>query len=306
MKQRIPLFLILLSIAVALGFVDSLLDSQDLLDWTVTLFVITAVYVFRMIAEHVSFKASDDERTHYQMRKTISLIFWAVATLIVLRTIVEDPQTIIVAYGLIAAGLAVSLQDFFKNFAGGIILLTSRTYRVGDRVEIDGVHGDVMDVGMLYTTMLEIRGWIDGDQASGRINTIPNGFILSKVIHNYSKDHNFMWEEIDIPLTYESNWRKAQKMITEIVADETIDATRSAERGMQSIAQRYYLSKRNIEPAVYITITDNWIQLHIRFVVEIRERRITHNQIMEKLLEAIEKSDDIEIASETLTMNRRD
>lgn len=303
MKQRIPLFLLFLCLAVIAGVLDNLLIGADLTKWTVTLFTLTGVYVLRVVVEYIALKNSGDERSQYQLRKTISLVFWVVAVLVLLRAAVENPQAIMVAYGLVAAGIAVSLQDFFKNFVGGIMLLTSRMYRVGDRIEVDGVHGDVMDVGMLYTTLLEIRGWVDGDQATGRINAIPNGYVISKTIHNYSKDHNFLWDEISIPITYGSDWRKAQEIFTEIVSRETTEATQSAEAGIQKIGERYYLSKRNTEPAVYITMTDNWIQLHIRFVVEIRDRRLVHNQISEKLLEAIESHEDVEIASETVNIN---
>ncbi len=305
MKQRIPLFLLFFSLTAVAGLLDSLLVNTDLTKWTLTLSTITAIYVTRVVIEYGALKRSEDERSRYQLRKTISLVFWVIVVLITLRAVVENPQAIMVAYGLVAAGIAVSLQDFFKNFVGGIMLLTSRMYRVGDRIEVDSIKGDVMDVGMLYTTLLEIQGWVDGDQATGRINTIPNGYVISKAIHNYSKDHNFLWDEISIPITYESDWRKAQEVITEIVSRETAEATQSAEEGIQKIGERYYLSKRNTEPAVYITMTDNWIELHIRFVVEIRDRRLIHNQITEKLLEAIESRDDIEIASETINMNTR-
>lgn len=288
-----------------MGVLDSLLTDTNLSKWVVALFILTAVYIVRMIIEYIALKRGEDESSQYQLRKTVSIIFWVVAVLVILRSLVENPQAIMVAYGLVAAGIAVSLQDFFKNFVGGIMLLTSRMYRVGDRIEVDGIKGDVMDVGMLYTTLLEIQGWVDGDQATGRINAIPNGYVISKAIHNYSKDHNFLWDEISIPITYESDWRKAQKVITEIVSEETAEATRSAEAGIQKIGERYYLSKRNTEPAVYITMTDNWIEFHVRFVVEIRDRRLVHNQITEKLLGAIESSDDIEIASETVNMNMR-
>lgn len=299
------LLLLLLLTSVA-GLLDGLLVNTELTKWAVTLLVITIVYVARMVIEYIALQHSDDERSQYQLRKTITLVFWVVAVLVVLRTIVENPQAIMVAYGLVAAGIAVSLQEFFKNFVGGIILFTSHMYRIGDRIEVDGTHGDVMDVGMLYTTILEIQGWVDGDQATGRINVIPNGYVISKTIHNYSKDHNFLWDEISIPITYSSDWRKAQKVITEIASEETRTATQSAEAGIQKISERYYLSKRNIEPSVYVTMTDNWIQFHVRFVVEIRERRLVRNQITEKIIEAIESYDDIQIASETINMNMKE
>ena len=220
----------------------------------------------------------------------------------ILRIWLPNAQALLVSYGLIAAGVAISLQDFFKNIVGGIIVFVGGVYRVGDRIEVNGKFGDVIDIGILYTSLLEMREWVKGDQATGRIVTIPNGYVLSSNINNYTRDHSFIWDEIMLPITYKSNWKKAIKLIREIVTKETMELTKKAEKEISALENKYYVSKRNVEPDVFLLPTDNWIAFHIRYITEVRERRILHNKLVKLILEKIQKEPDITIASTTMAI----
>lgn len=158
-----------------------------------------------MLLEGLVSKQIKDSKSRYSFRKTTQLLFFLVSFIIVLRVWIPNPQALLVAYGLIAAGVAVALQDVFKNFAGALSILLSGIYRVGDRVEINGKYGDVIDIGPFYTTLIELREWVDGDQTTGRILFLPNGQVLSYTVHNYTKEHNFIWDEIALPITYDSD-----------------------------------------------------------------------------------------------------
>lgn len=206
------------------------------------------------------------------------------------------------AYGFIAAGVAISLQDVFKNFAGSIIIFTSRLYHVGNRIEIDGRYGDVIDIGLLYTTMLEIKEWVAGDQATGRIIMVPNSVVLSKNINNYTKDHHFLWDEVSIRVTYKSDWQKAMKIMTEIAAKETATFSELARKSISRLEQRYYVSDRTMSPSVYLNPADNWIILTLRYVVEVRERREVNSNLLYKIVEQFQKEKNIEIATTTLAI----
>jgi small-conductance mechanosensitive channel len=104
-----------------------------------------------------------------------------------------------------------------KNFVGGFIVLAGQPYEVGDRIEIAGESGDVIDIGVMSTTLLEIGGWVHGDQPTGRVTIIPNGRVLTQQVHNYTKDHSFIWEELTISLTYDSDWQQVWDILLTIV-----------------------------------------------------------------------------------------
>jgi small-conductance mechanosensitive channel len=215
---------------------------------------------------------------------------------VVITVWIENTQAILVAYGLIAAGIAISLQDFFKGFAGGILILFNNIYRVGDRVQLGQVYGDVMDIGIFYTTLMETRGWVGGDQASGRIVMISNAKVLTDDIFNYTKDHSFLWDEICIPLTYDSNWSSIISPIHRITNDEVASMTEKASSEIARIGEKYYLPKKDVQPMVYVNFDSSWINIHVRFVTEARSRRLISDRLHRKILNEISKHRDVKIA----------
>lgn len=266
-----------------------------------TTLIFTILYIiFKLVIENIFIKRVTDTKIRYRLRKGVSLIYMAIFLVTFAAIWIENVQALLVAYGLIAAGVAVSLQDLFKNIAGGIVLITTSLYRAGDRIEIDSIKGDVIDIGLMFTTLLEIGNWINADQTTGRLITIPHGKILSVPIKNYTKDNTVIWDEAFIPITYESNWKKAAKIIKQVIEKETTDDKQVAQKEIQKLSSKYYLTKRDAEPAVYLTPTDNWISIHARYVTLTRVRRDTKNAIMLRILTKLEKAKDIAVASETV------
>ena len=255
--------------------------------------------VFKLILHEKIVKTIKDKKTKYSFSKIISVLYLAVFLVVLITIWVENPQDITVAYGLAGAGIAIALQDLFKNVAGGIVLFLTGIYRVGDRIEIDEKAGDVMDIGILYTVILEIKDWVAGDQATGRLVSIPNGHVLSNQIKNYSKDHNFIWDEINIPIQYSDNWKLANDKILEIVNTETKDIVESANKEIANLEEKYYLDKRTAEPAIYLTATSNWISFNIRYPTEVRNRRFLRDKITRLILDEL-SAQHIKIASTTL------
>jgi len=304
-KKFFTLLLLMLTTG-AIWLAQTRYEDTNLSPWLHTFIALTLLYfVFKVLLEGVLARRIQDSKSRYKFRKTFSLLYILIFSIVLIRVWIENPQSLLVAYGLVGAGVAISLQDIFKNFVGGFALLVNNTYRVGDRIEIDGSHGDVIDIGLFYTTLLELRQWVNGDQATGRLSVIPNGKTLGGQVHNYTKDHHFIWDELTIPITYGSNWKKAVELIEDAVTDYTQVATERAEQGIARISEKYYLSRRNTQPSVFVSMTDNWIDFHIRYVSEVRDRRLTHNEISKIILDAILHEDDIAVASETLTITNQ-
>ncbi|HPE62826.1 MAG TPA: mechanosensitive ion channel [Methanothrix sp.] len=256
--------------------------------------------LFKHVFEDLLIKRITVSKTRYSFKKTVSIIYLVVLVAVVINIWVADTRSLLISYGIVAAGIAVALQDLFKNFVGGVIIFVTGIYRVGDRVEINSRKGDVIDIDILYTTLMEMGEWMSGDQPTGRLTIIPNGYILSGSVNNYTKDHTFLWDEISVPITYDSDWKEAVAIILSVVRRETEEVGREAEKSLSSLEEKYYLPRKVVEPAVFITMTDNWINFNIRYMTEVRERRMTKNKLSRLILDEIEKSDEIRLASTTI------
>ncbi|HUV03352.1 MAG TPA: mechanosensitive ion channel domain-containing protein [Desulfobacteria bacterium] len=266
-----------------------------------TLLAVTILYLaFKSVIEEIVVRNIKEPKARYSFRKTVSILYIVGIVLALIRIWVEHTQTLLVSYGLIAAGIAIALQDFFKNFVGGVIIFVTGIYRVGDRIEINAKIGDVIDIGISYTTLLELKEWVAGDQATGRLTILPNGVILSGMINNYTKDNNFIWDEIELPITYGSDWKEAATTIRHIVGTETKTMAEAAEQEILKLGEKYYLTTRAVEPEIYLTLTDNWITFHIRYITDVRQRRVIRNKLGLMILEEIQKSEKVKIASATV------
>ncbi len=301
MIKRLINLLSLTGIGFALFFVDLKYPDINLRKGYITAFATAVCYfLLKMLLDEIVVRKIKTAKTRYSLRKVTSMFFLVFLAIVMLRIWLPNAQALLVSYGLIAAGVAIALQDFFKNIVAGIIIFVSGTYRVGDRIEINGKFGDVIDIDIFYTSLLEIREWVAGDQATGRIVSIPNGYILSNTINHYTKDHDFIWDEIMLPITYQSNWEKAVQLIKEVVTEETKAITKQAEDEFTALEKKYFVSRRNVEPDVFLMPTDNWITFHIRYIAEVRERRILHNKLVKLILKIAEEHSDITIASTTM------
>jgi small-conductance mechanosensitive channel len=268
-----------------------------------TFSALTIIYfIFEIVFEEYASKKVKDSKTRYSLRKIISILSITVSIIIFVAIWIVETQNILIAFGLIGAAVAFALQDIFKNFIGGIMIFLNGIYRVGDRVELNGKFGDVIDISLFYTTLMETREWVSGDQVTGRLTTVPNGIVLNGTIQNYTRDFDFIWDEIAIPITYDSDWKEASEKILEIVNRETIDVCEKSQKIMEEIEGKYYFTKRSLQPAIFLTLTDNWITFGIRYVTEVRQRRILHDKLSRLILSEIERSQKIKIASATMNI----
>jgi len=303
MKRQILISTALILLSVALGVATYVTNETNIKNLFLTsLVLLISYFVFSVIIGLFLIRWIQDLKTRYTATKVVSILSIVFIVVLCLRIWVIDTSALIVSLGIIGAALAFVLQDILKNFMGGILIIVSGYYRVGDRISIDEKFGDVMDIGLMNTILMEIKGWVGGDQPSGRLIVVPNGIVLSHSFYNYTRDHSFVWDEISIPLTYESDWRRAKEIVLSILKKETEALTKQAEVEIEEIGERYYLPKKVVEPSVYISLTDNWITLDARYVTDARTRRILRSRLSELILSAIEEEEGITISSETLTV----
>jgi small-conductance mechanosensitive channel len=299
--KKLIIFVLLAAISGILWFAQFYYTQPYLSNVFYSFLILTFLYgIFKVGLEKFARSKIKEAKSRYSFRKTVGIIYVTIFLLTLFTIWLPNIQTLMVAYGLLAAGIAIALQDLLKNIAGGLSVLVSRPFRVGDRIEIKGKAGDVIDINLLSTTIMEMGSWVAGDQATGRLSVVPNGIFLSHSLDNYTKDHNFIWDEIVIPLSYGSDWKKAQLIMKDIVTEQTTDVAKSAKQALSRLQEKYYLSVRPTEPAVFLSFNENWITITVRYITEARQRRALKHILSTLVLEAISKDTSIVVATSTL------
>ena len=204
-----------------------------------------------------------------------------------------------VAMGILGAGIAFASQEMIGSFAGYLSIVTGNLYQIGERVRVGDVTGDVLDISMLRTTLMEIGEWVKADQYTGRVVTIANRAIFSEPVFNYTQHWPYLWDEITIPITYESDWRHAGEILLEHGEEYTTHLQAGAQARLRELMERYPVHEQSVQPRLYVVMTDNWIELTLRYVVEARERRKVMGQLHYELLQHFEEQPNITVASAT-------
>jgi len=197
--------------------------------------------------------------------------------------------------GILGAGLAVTIS----NIAGFLFIMLRRPFEVGDRIEIEGVAGDVIDIRVFQFSLLEIGNWVDADQSTGRILQVPNGKVLRAVTASFNKGFDYIWHEIPVLITFESDWKKAKGILEKIVDDDSFVVAEEVERQVRRAASRYLIYSGKVTPIVYTTVRDSGVLLTVRYMTKPKTRRGTEQQLWEQILEQFAENDDIELAYPT-------
>ncbi|MDX1450194.1 MAG: mechanosensitive ion channel, partial [Acidimicrobiia bacterium] len=203
--------------------------------------------------------------------------------------------------GLLSAGIAIALADVLKNMAGFLFILVRRPFRLGDRVEIGGQIGDVVDIRVFRFSMLEVGNWVHADQSTGRIVHVPNGLVFTQPLANYTEGFEFIWHEIPVLVTFESDWRKAQDIVQSALEEHAPhhDPVR-AQRELREAAGEYRIMYTHLTPRVYLTVKDSGVLLTGRVLVEVRKRRAVEDVMWRSILDGIAAEPTVELAYPTV------
>lgn len=256
--------------------------------------------VFSVVVEEFLVHRISDTKTRYSLRKAISMITIVLILVVLLRIWIPNPQALLVAYGVVAAGIAVALQDLVKNLAGSISIFFTGSFQVGNRIKINGVVGDVIDIGLFNTTLLEVGEWIAADQATGRITTVPNGCVLHQAVHNYTKHHKYLWDELAVVVTAESDWNEAIHIMSTVGEKHTKDFVTKADRSLTKLERYYYVEGHILDPNVYIEPGADGYRLTLRYVVNAWKRRSTASNIWTDIIAEFETHPNVFIAPPTI------
>ncbi|MFC1693446.1 mechanosensitive ion channel family protein [Candidatus Latescibacterota bacterium] len=264
-----------------------------------SLVIILVLWVIRFTVIRLLISRTEDIRSRYLWQKITKYTAFIIGILLISRVWLEAFHEITTFLGFLAAGLAIALKDIVTNVAGWFFLIWVRPLSVGDRIQIGGHSGDVIDVSLFHFTLLEIGNWVDSDQSTGRIITIPNGMIFTQTFANYSKGFQYIWNEIPVLVTFESNWEKAKDILFTIAQKRTENLSSEAKKGVKEASTRFMIFYSKLTPTVYTTVKESGVLLTIRYLCKPRNRRDSEQSIWEDILKAFSKCDDIELAYPT-------
>jgi small-conductance mechanosensitive channel len=271
--------------------------------WTVV--VIFAVLLLRWGTIRAANRRTTDPHTLYRIRKGTTYgatVIILVAVARIWADLFTDMGTFL---GLIAAGLAVALADVFINMAGWVYIMVRGPFVIGDRVEIGGDAGDVVDIRLFRFTLLEIEGWVGGDQPTGRLIHVPNGTVFRDHMANYSLGFSYIWHEIPVLVTFESDWQRGEQMMLAVLADHRIsDEVMEAAEQIKDARRQYYITARQVEPTVYVEVKDHGVLLTARLLVQPWERRRVNDEVWRVLLARIAEEPTVTLAYPTIRYYR--
>ncbi len=208
-------------------------------------------------------------------------------------------------FSVIGAGIALALHEVLLNIAGWIYIVIRHPYRTGDRIELGEVRGDVIDIRLFQTTLLEIGNWVEGDQSTGRVVDLPHGQIFRNPLYNYTKGFEFLWNEISVLITFESDWKKAGKILLKHGEEESHNPQENVRKKIDKMAREYLIYFKTFTPIVYTKIEDSGVKLTLRYLTNAKQRRISENTISQKVISAFNRTSDIEFAYPTYRIYKR-
>jgi small-conductance mechanosensitive channel len=239
--------------------------------------------------------------TRYRARKLVTLAGYLAGILFITIVFSDQLGHLTVAFGVAGAGVAFALQEVIASVAGWVEISLGRFYQIGDRVQVGGIMGDVIDIGVLRTTLMECGQWVNSDLYNGRIVRIANSFVFKEPVFNYSAHFPFLWDEITVPVKYGSDYRLARDTLQRVVDGVVSDYAPHARAAWKGVVEKYMIEDERVEPMVTVIANDNWMEFTVRYVVAYKRRRITKDQMFTRILEELDKTDGrVAIASTTI------
>jgi len=257
------------------------------------------IFLLRKLLRRLIDRRVKDIKRHYYWKRTVTYASTIIGVIIIGSVWIKGLQSLATFFGLVSAGVALSLRDLIANFAGWLFIIWSQPFRVGDRIEVGEFRGDVIDIRILQFTILEVGNWVGSDQSTGRIVDIPNGMVLREGIGNYTKGFEYIWNEIPVLITFESNWKKAKEILQKIAQEKAEHLSPDAKHQLRSAAKKYMIFYHYLTPIVYTDVRESGVLLTIRYMTKPRQRRSTSQAMWEAILESFSREPDIDLAYPT-------
>lgn len=276
--------------------VRRVIENPAVQDIFFSFLIIVIAFVLSRILQRLVPRYVDEPERRYRASKLIgrSLALVAVIAILILWSIGE--ADVITLLTVIGAGLAIALREVLLSLVGWINIILRSPFKQGDRIEINGVQGDVIDIRLFHSTMMEIGSWVTGDQSTGRIVHIPNGWIYQHSVYNYTRGFGFIWNEIPFTLTFRSDWEAAREIMLDLASETADIVEQQVKQEIQRMSREYLIHYSILTPFVYVKVVPDGICLSLRYLCEARKRRGTDHALTLGILQAFKQNGNIELA----------
>jgi len=270
-----------------------------LLGMALSLVALVAIGLLRALVLRQVHRWTEDVVVLYRWRKLTNYLASVAGLLALVLIWFEKLRLALTVLGLLSAGVALALSGLIAAMAGWAFILLRRPFEIGDRIQVGNYAGDVIDIRLFKFTLMEIGNWVDADQSTGRVIHVPNGKVLTEVVVNYTRGFHYIWDEIPVLVTFESDWEKAKRILQEVADHHVGETAESARHELRKAARRFLLYYSTLTPTVYTKVVDSGVLLTIRHLVEPRKRRGAVQDIWEEILRAFAAEPDIDFAYPT-------
>jgi small-conductance mechanosensitive channel len=264
-----------------------------------SVFVIVIIILIQRVLKKFLIAKLQDIKVRYQWQKISLYVAVFLIIIFLLNTWLHIFGSVGTFLGLISAGIAIALKDPLANMVAWGFILIRQPFKVGDRIQIGKVAGDVIDIRLFQFSIIEIGNWVDAEQSTGRIVHIPNGMVFTEPQANYTAEFQYIWNEMPVLITFESDWQKAKHILTDIVNLHGVMLSNEAERQIKEAAKKFLIFYSKLTPIVYTSVKDSGVLLTMRYMCNPRERRLTEQKIWEDILTKFSECDDIDFAYPT-------
>ncbi|MEO6563676.1 MAG: mechanosensitive ion channel domain-containing protein [Nitrosospira sp.] len=276
-----------------------------------TLVFVTLVILLGRLLKRYAIRALKGRDAHFAfwVRQGIALGTGLFLILGLVSIWFDDPTRLATGIGLVTAGLAFALQKVVTALAGYFIILHGKTFNVGDRITMGGARGDVIALGFTQTTIMEMGQpptvqtaepaiWVQSRQYTGRVVTVSNARIFDEPVYNYTREFPYLWEEMSVPVKFNADHDLAERILLNVADQRTIAISSLSQQALQEMQRRYFMKSADMKPKVYYRLTDNWVELTVRFIAQDHGIRELKDQMSRDILKALNEA-GIDIASTT-------
>jgi small-conductance mechanosensitive channel len=284
-------------------FITTLLNEPVIVKILIGLIGVTVIMgIVRLVLMRLT-KSIENPDHRYRIRKLVVFLGYLFSVLFLAGEFSNQLHSVTIALGVASAGIAFALQEVIVSAAGWLAISFGRFYKIGDRIKLGDNIGDVIDIGIFSTTLMEIGAWINGDQYSGRVVRLANSFVFTEPVYNFSADFPYLWDEIVLPVMYGSDIQAARTILQK-AAEQTVGKyLEPAKTHWKELYNKYRLEHESVEPVVTLTANDNWVEFTLRYIVDYKARRGTKDQLFENILNQIEKCNgQVKVASTTVQL----
>jgi small-conductance mechanosensitive channel len=251
------------------------------------LLIVLAVYVVGRLIDRYFIELSHDKRRLVTLRAVVWFAAQAVGVLLIAFVVFGMPSQTPTVLGLAGAGLTVALKDFIVGFVGWFVLMSRNGIRIGDWVEINGVGGEVVDISLLRTTLLETGNWTDSGHPTGRKVTFVNSYAIEGHYFNFSTSGQWLWDELTVSVPGGQNPYPVIEAIQKLVVKETEASVRGAEEEWQKATTHYRVQNFSAKPAINLRPTGGGVEVHIRYITRAQDRQSTRAHLYEAIVQLL-------------------